>query len=152
MRSQRSGRITRYRAHHRQIQNASLELHKEIVFDHATVGAKRIEFDVRIFFHRLENITRLEGSRFEDGTSQVCLVRIASKSSDHSTRIVLPIRSVQPREGRNEIDAAVVGHRASQRLSVGTLGDQPKVVAQPLYKRTRDPELVGEMAGRATDM
>src|ERR1700680_2397235 len=66
------------------------------------------------------------------------LSRIASKAGNDSAGIVVPIRSVQTREGRNEIDAAVVGNRSGQRLYVGALLDKVKVIPQPLHKRAGD--------------
>src|SRR5579863_428774 len=97
-RSQSCGRSTGHRTDHRQVENVGLELHQQIVFDHSTVGSERIELDVRIFFHRLHDVAGLESSRFKYGAGEVSFIGVASQAGDDSTRIVLPIRSVQTRK------------------------------------------------------
>ena len=65
----------------------------------------------------------------------MAFVGVARQAGDDAARIVLPIRRVQPAEGRDEINAAVILHGARQRLDVAALFDQAEVVANPLHQR-----------------
>ena len=66
------------------------------------------------------------------------LVGVAGQPHNHAAGVVLPVRSVQSREGRNEIDPAIVVDHASEGLDLRALGDEPKIVPNPLHQRAGD--------------
>ena len=75
------------------------------------------------------------------------------QADDGPARTVIPMRRVEARERRHEVDAAVVRHRLRERLDVGALLNQPEVVAHPLHERTghRHAPLERVMRRRASD-
>src|ERR1700683_127704 len=56
----------------------------------------------------------------------------ASQAGDHPSRIALPIRRIQPRERRNEVDVSIVSNCSRQRLDVAAFFNKSEVIAKPL--------------------
>ena len=84
--------------HHRPIQNVGLELHQQIVDDHAAIGAQHVQRDAGVLLHRLHDFAGLKRRRLQHRARQVSLVRVARQPRDHAARVVLPIRRVQAAE------------------------------------------------------
>ena len=59
-------------------EDVSLELHEQIIVDHATVNFQGCQGDARVRIHCIQNLARLEGGCFQSGTSNVSAVDIAS--------------------------------------------------------------------------
>ena len=65
-------------------------------------------------------------------------IRVTREADDRAARALLPVRREQPRERGHDVDVAVVGHRARERLDLRARTDQTEVVAQPLHERASD--------------
>ena len=66
-----------------------------------------------------------------------------------AARVGPPVRRAEPGQGRHQIDAATVGHRARQRLALGGAGDQAELVAQPLDQAAGDEHRAFQRVARA---
>ena len=64
----------------------------------------------RILLHGLQHFACLIRSRLQNCARQMALVGIARHSRDHAARVRFPVRRVQSRKRRNEINATVVRH------------------------------------------
>ena len=118
IRSAESGSFFDDRSQDGNVEDVRLELHEEIVFDHAAVGAERKKVNFGILFHGFENFAGLIGGSFENGASEMSFVRVTSESSNDAASIAAPIGSVEAREGGNEIDAAIIADRPGERFDV----------------------------------
>ena len=121
-------------------------MHEQIVRDHAAINAQRAESDLRILFHRFHDFTRLIRSGLEHGAGEMALVCVARESRDYAARRVFPVGGEEAGECRDEIDAAIVVHRASEGFDVRALFDEAEVVAQPLHESAGDSHAAFERA------
>ena len=95
-----------------------LKLHQQLVIGHAAIDAQRFEAHAGILFHRPQHFPCLERGRFENGAGEMAAIGEACQADDGSPRAVVPVGRVEPGEGRHEVDAAVVGDRARERLDL----------------------------------
>ncbi len=63
---------------------------------------------------------------------------VPGEPDDRPPGVAAPVRREQPREGRHQVGAPVVGDRGGQGLHLGRGRDQAEVVAQPLHQRSGD--------------
>lgn len=67
-----------------------------------------------VLLHGIQNGFGLETSSLQRRTGNVTLLGIRRDAKDCSSCIIVPIRRIQARKGRDEEDAAIVGHRFRQ--------------------------------------
>src|SRR4029077_1225708 len=91
IRSAERGRLADHWAHHGPIENVRLKLHQEFVHDHAAIAAQSFEADVRIFFHRLDDLANLKGCCFKYGACQVASICVARQAGDDAAGVRLPV-------------------------------------------------------------
>jgi hypothetical protein len=68
----------------------------------------------------------------------VSLVDVTGEPGDDAARVALPIRGEQPREGGDEVAAAVVVDGGGELFDLGRALDHAEVVSQPLNERAGD--------------
>ncbi len=129
------GRFADERAHHGNIQDVCLELHEEIVDDHAAIGAQRKKMNLRILFHGFQNFASLEGRSFQNGASDMSFVGETGEAGDDAAGIVAPVGSVESRESGNEVDSAIIADSASERFDVRAFFNEAEIIAEPLDQR-----------------
>src|SRR5207244_13422840 len=96
------------RFHHRSVENIGLNLHEQIVVHHTSINSEHLKTSATVFLHRLDNFPRLKRSCLQNRSREMALVRISRQSGDYAPRIMLPVRSVQPRKRRLKIHASIV--------------------------------------------
>src|SRR5688572_787550 len=69
-----------------------LELHQELVRDHAAVDAQLLDRNAGILLHGFEHVARLIGDGFERRTRDVTAIRVAREARDDAARRVAPVR------------------------------------------------------------
>src|SRR5450759_985187 len=131
-------RLGNLRADDRDAQDVRLELHEQVVEDHAAVDLEGRQRNAGVGVHGVEDLAGLPRGRLEDGTRDVALVDVPGEAGDDAARLVLPVRREETTEGGDEVDATVVLDRGRERLDVGRLLDHPEVVAEPLHQGAGD--------------
>ena len=126
------------RPDHGHLQAVGLELHQQVVVDHAAVDLELLQLDAGVRLHGVEDLAGLPRGRLEGGPGDVALVDVAGHAHDRAARVAAPVRREQARERRHEVRPAVVLDRGGERLDVLGLLDQAQVVPQPLHQRARD--------------
>ena len=94
--------------------------------------------DARVLVHRLDDLAALEGRGLQRRAGDVAGVDVARQAREHAAGVRLPVRREQAREGRHDVQAAVVLDRLRELLDLGRRLDQLEVVAQPLHERPGD--------------
>ncbi len=131
-------RLEDFRTNDRDAQEVGLKLHEQIVGGGAAVDPQFRQLDVRIRFHRGEDLRALKGDRFERGSRDVAPARAARQAEYRATRVRIPMRRAQTRECRDQIDPAVVRDAGGEPLDFGGRANDPQLVAQPLHHRAAD--------------
>src|SRR5437867_8488948 len=126
------------RLHHRPVKDIGLKLHEQIVLHHASINSEQLKTRATVFLHCLDDLARLKRSCLQNRSREMALVRISCQSGNYAPRIMLPVRSVQPRKRRHEIHASIVLDGPRKCFDFRARADQAEVVAQPLHQRARD--------------
>ncbi len=77
IRGTQCGCFMNHRTNYRLVQNVGLELHQQVVCDHAAIGAQICQLDAGILLHCIQNFTNLVRSGFQNGACDVSLVDVA---------------------------------------------------------------------------
>lgn len=85
-------------------------LHCQIRIAHAPIDSQLRESMSTVLFHGIQNGLGLETSSLQRRTGNVALLGVRSDTKDGPPRIVIPVRGVQAREGRDEDNATIVRH------------------------------------------
>ena len=96
--------------------------------------------DAGVLPHRVEHVGDLERDAFQRGAGEVAGGGAAREAGDRAARVLVPVRSAQPRKRRHEVDAAGVRHARGQRLHVRGRLDEAQPVAQPLHDCAADED------------
>ncbi len=132
------GRFGDLRAHYFGVQDVRLELHERLAAHHAAIDAQGFQRNAGILLHGAGDVVGLVGGGFERGAADMGAVGIAREAGDDAARVGTPMRGVQAREGRHDVDAAIVGHGQRQGIGLGGVTDNAEIVAQPLNERAGD--------------
>ena len=135
IRRPKCGRLRYRRPHHVCVEHIRLELHQRLAAHHAAIHAQFRQRNAGILRHRAHHIHSLIRGCFQRGAAKMRAVGVARQPADQATRVLPPIRRVQPGKRRHDVHAAAVLHASRQRIHLGRRGDQPEAVAQPLHKR-----------------
>src|SRR5947208_2481657 len=126
------------RLHHRPVKDIGLKLHEQIVLHHASINSEHLKARATVFLHCAEDRERMKRSCLQNCSREMAIVRISRQSGNHAPRIMLPVRSVQPRKCGHKIHTAVVLDGPRKCFDFRARADQAEVVAQPLHQRARD--------------
>src|SRR5438270_1657086 len=143
-----TGRLDDGRPVHRRIEHVGLELAEEVVGDGAAIHAEPRQRRLGVGGHRLQHVATLEGDRLQRGARQMRPRGAAREPEDGAARVLIPVRGAEADEGRHEVHAARVGHRARQGVRLGGVRDDPEAVAQPLHGGAGDEDGALERIGR----
>src|SRR5579863_305562 len=110
-------------------EDIGLELHQQVVDNSTTINTQRLQTGTAIGFHCLQYVTGLVTHGLQRCTSNMTNSRAASQTDDSTTCVGIPVRSAETNEGRDEIDAAVVGDGVCQRLYVNTVLNNLQTIA-----------------------
>src|SRR3954469_10858228 len=138
VRGAQGGGLGHDRPDDRHAEEVGLELHEQVVLDHAAVDLERLEVDARVLVHRLDDLAALEGRGLQGRAGDVAGVDVARQAREHPAGVGLPVRREQAREGRHDVQPAVVLHGLRELLDLGRRLDHLEVVAQPLHERPGD--------------
>src|SRR5437764_9125183 len=72
--SAQGGRLGNLWPLHRHAKNIGLELHKQVVYDSATIDTQGFHVNLTISRHGFEHVTSLITHRLEDGTSDIASI------------------------------------------------------------------------------
>src|SRR3989440_2267293 len=100
------GGLTDRRTHERRPKDVGLELHQEVVHDHAAVDLERLHGDAGVLLHGLGHVKRLVADGLQRRPHEVAAVDVARKANDRAPRVRVPGRREEAREGGNEVGAA----------------------------------------------
>src|SRR5262249_52070383 len=67
----------------RNAEQIGLELHQQVVGDHAAVDLQRLELDARVLLHRLDDLAALVGGGLERRAGDVAGVDVAGQTGEH---------------------------------------------------------------------
>src|SRR6266446_5013800 len=143
-----TGRLDDGRPVHRRIEHVGLELAEEVVGDGAAIHAEPRQRRLGVGGHRLQHVAALEGDRLQRGARQMRPRGAAREPENGAACVRIPVRRAEPDEGRHEVHAARVGHRAGQGVRLGGVRDDPEAVAQPLNGGAGDEDGALERIGR----
>src|SRR5664279_13876 len=73
------GGLTYRGAHHGPVENVGLELHEQVIHNHAAIRAQDFERYARILLHGFQYFASLERGSLQHGSCEMALVRVSSK-------------------------------------------------------------------------
>ncbi len=117
-----------------------MKLHQEFVGGAAAVHPEQRYLQPGFGAHRLDDITRLVGDSFQGSSCQVPFFSAAGNAEYCSPGIHIPVRGAQSGKGGDEVNAAVIGYGACQRLALGGAGYYFQAVPQPLDSGSGDED------------
>ena len=128
----KSGGLSDFRALNSDTEDIGLELHEQVVDNSTAVNAQGLQTHAAIGFHCLKYIAGLVAHGLQCCTSDMTDGRATSEANDGATCIGVPVRSAKTDEGRDEIDAAIVGNRSRQCLYINAVLNDLQAITQPL--------------------
>src|ERR1700730_6551114 len=96
--------------HHGRAEDVRLQLHQEIILDHAAVDLERLDVDAGIGLHCLGHVPRLVADALQRRAHQVPPVDVAREPHDRAARVHVPVGREESGEGGDEVGASGVLH------------------------------------------
>ena len=113
-------------------------MHQQIVGHRAAVDAQFGDLAAQVGFHGLQYVQRLVGDTVERSARDVGRRGPARHAEQRAAGARIPVRCAESGEGRHQIDAVAMRHRACQLLDFRGALDDAEPVAQPLHDRAAD--------------
>ena len=130
----KGGRLDHARAVYGLAEDIRLELHEEIADGGAAVHAQDRKRPARVQLHGVQQVLHLVGDALHGGADYVRTGRTAGEADHRASGIHVPVRRAQAREGRDEVDPAVIRHAGGDGPALCGGGDEAHLIAQPLYR------------------
>jgi hypothetical protein len=96
------------------------------------------ELLLAVLGHGIEDGLGLEAGSLERGAAQVLLGGVASQTNDAARGRVVPVRSEETREGRDDVDTTGVLDLRGELADLGRVVNERELVAEPLDGGTGD--------------
>src|SRR5919197_4331124 len=71
----------------RHAEDVGLELHEQVVADHAAIDLQRLELDARVLVHRLDDLAALVGRGLQRRAGDVPGVDVTGQAGEHAARV-----------------------------------------------------------------